>query len=93
MSILAVGDVMVDVVADRLPGHGERAHTGVQLRAGGSAVNAALAARELGADAQVVGRIGSDPAGDLVAAELEDRGIDARLARDDKLPTGRSVHP
>jgi ribokinase len=91
VKLVTVGDVMVDVVADRLPGHGERAHTGVQLRAGGSAVNAALAARELGADAQVVGRIGSDPAGDLVAAELEERGIDARLARDDELPTGTAI--
>jgi len=91
VKLVTVGDVMVDVVADRLPGHGERAHTGVQLRAGGSAVNAALAARELGADAQVVGRIGSDPAGALVAAELEERGIDARLARDDELPTGTAI--
>jgi sugar/nucleoside kinase (ribokinase family) len=91
VKLATVGDVMVDVVADRLPERGERAHGSVQLRPGGSAVNAALAARELGADAQVVGRIGSDPVGVLVIAELEGRGVDARLARDEELPTGTAV--
>lgn len=91
MKLVTVGDVMVDVVADCLPGAGERAHGSVELRAGGSAVNAALVARELGADAQVVGRVGSDAAGDLVFAELERRGIDAHLARDGELPTGTAI--
>lgn len=91
MKLLTVGDVMVDVVADRLPERGERVHGSVQVRAGGSAVNAALAARELGADAQVVGRIGSDPVGTLVVAELEERGVDACLARDEELATGTAV--
>jgi sugar/nucleoside kinase (ribokinase family) len=91
VKLVAVGDVMVDVETDRLPAHGERAHAHVTLRAGGSAVNAALVARELGADAQVVGRIGADPAGDLVLAALAQREVDARLARDDELPTGTAV--
>lgn len=91
MKLVTVGDVMVDVVADRLPSAGERAHGRVQLRAGGSAVNAALVARSLGADAQVVGRVGRDPAGDLVVAALEGGGVDARLARDDDLPTGTAI--
>jgi len=91
VKLVTVGDVMVDVVAERLPARGERAHGGVQLRAGGSAVNAALVARELGAEAQVVGRVGSDAAGDLVVAMLEGRGVEARLARDADLPTGTAV--
>jgi len=91
VKLVTVGDVMVDVVADRLPARGERAHGSVQLRAGGSAVNAALVARELGADVQVVGRIGSDAAGDLVVVTLERRGIEGRLARDDELPTGTAA--
>jgi sugar/nucleoside kinase (ribokinase family) len=91
VKLVTVGDVMVDVVADRLPSAGERAHGRVQLRAGGSAVNAALVARGLGADAQVVGRVGRDPAGDLVVAALEERGVDARLARDEQLPTGTAI--
>lgn len=82
---------MVDVVTERLPAAGEHAHGYVRLRAGGSAVNAALTAAELGADAQVVGRIGADAAGDLVVSALEAKGIDARLARDEQFPTGTAV--
>jgi sugar/nucleoside kinase (ribokinase family) len=82
---------MVDVVSDRLPASGQRAHGSVRLHAGGSAVNAALVARKLGADVQVVGRIGDDAAGDLVVSTLEGHGIDARLARDEDLPTGTAV--
>jgi sugar/nucleoside kinase (ribokinase family) len=91
VKVVTVGDVMVDVVSDRLPGAGERAHGSVRLRAGGSAVNAGLVARGLGADVQVVGRVGSDPAGDLIVSALEARGIDAHLGRDDELPTGTAV--
>jgi sugar/nucleoside kinase (ribokinase family) len=88
---VAVGDVMVDVVADRRPASGERAHGTVRLRAGGSAVNAALVARELGAEVQVVGRIGDDAGGDLVVSTIERHGVDAFLARDRELPTGTAV--
>jgi ribokinase len=82
---------MVDVVSERLPLAGEHAHGSVRLRAGGSAVNAALTAVELGANAQVVGRIGTDAAGELVVSTLEAKGIDAHLARDGELPTGTAV--
>jgi sugar/nucleoside kinase (ribokinase family) len=88
---VALGDVMVDVVADRLPASGERVHGRVRLRAGGSAVNAALVARGAGADAEIVGRVGTDSGGDLIVATLEQSGIDVHLARDDELPTGVAV--
>jgi sugar/nucleoside kinase (ribokinase family) len=91
VKLITVGDVMVDVVTDQLPAAGERAHGNVQLRAGGSAVNASLVARELGVEAQVVGRIGSDAAGDLVVASLEARGVQPWLARDADLPTGTAL--
>jgi sugar/nucleoside kinase (ribokinase family) len=91
VKLVTVGDVMVDVETDRLPARGERTHAHVVLRAGGSAVNAALVARELGAAAQVVGRIGADAAADLVVATLEQHGVDATLARDDEVPTGTAV--
>ena len=91
MKLVTVGDVMVDVVSEHLPAAGERVHGSVRLRAGGSAVNAALAAADLGAEAQVVGRIGADGAGELVRSALEARGIDAHLARDAQLPTGTAV--
>lgn len=91
MRFVALGDVMVDVVADRLPASGERVHGGVRVRAGGSAVNAALVARAIGADTQIVGRVGTDLGGDLVVATLEQSGVDVHLARDDALPTGVAV--
>ena len=91
MKLVTVGDVMVDVVSERLPAAGERAHGRVRLRAGGSAVNAALTARELGAEAQVVGRVGGDAAAELVRSTLQAHAIEARLARDDELPTGTAV--
>jgi sugar/nucleoside kinase (ribokinase family) len=88
---VAVGDVMVDVMAAEAPRPGTRVHASVALRAGGSAANAAVWAAELGASASVVGRVGSDPAGELVARVLAGRGIQAHLARDPDLPTGAAV--
>jgi ribokinase len=88
---VAVGDVMVDVVCAERPPPGERVHADVILRAGGSAVNAAMCAATLGAAASVVGRVGADPAGDLVLASLAAHGVDAHLARDPELRTGAAV--
>ena len=82
---------MVDVVCSEMPDAGARIHANVSVRAGGSAVNAAVAAAARGASATVVGRIGRDPAGDLVLAELAGQGIEATLARDPDLPTGAAV--
>jgi sugar/nucleoside kinase (ribokinase family) len=89
---VAVGDLLVDVISEQeAPGPGSRAHAQVAIRAGGSAPNAAVWAAALGATATVVGRVGADPAGDLVERVLNDRGIDAHLARDRELPTGVAV--
>jgi sugar/nucleoside kinase (ribokinase family) len=88
---IAVGDVMVDVVCSKLPPPNGRVHADVSIRAGGSAVNAAVAAAAAGTSAAVVGRIGSDHAAELVAADLEKLGIEAHLARDHDLPTGIAV--
>jgi sugar/nucleoside kinase (ribokinase family) len=82
---------MVDVVCSELPAPGERRHSDVLVRAGGSAVNAAFAAKEAGAAATVVGRVGTDATGELIAAALVERGVVARLARDPELPTGAAV--
>jgi ribokinase len=87
----SVGDVMVDVVCSQLPPPDTRVHAEVSIRAGGSAVNAAAASVSAGASASVIGRIGTGPAADLVAAEVEERGIEAHLARDPDLPTGIAV--
>jgi 2-dehydro-3-deoxygluconokinase len=88
---VAVGDVMIDIVCAEMPSRGSRVHAGVSVGAGGSAVNAAKYAVTAGAEACVVGRIGSDPAGDLVRATLAASGIEAHLARDPDLRTGAVV--
>jgi sugar/nucleoside kinase (ribokinase family) len=85
--LIAVGDVMLDGTLPA-PVIGSRVHGRIELRAGGSAANAALAAARLGAHAAVVGRVGADPAGRLVADSLTAAGVDPLLARDDQALTG-----
>jgi ribokinase len=82
---------MVDVLYTELPPPGARVHDEVVIRAGGTAVNAAIAAAEAGAAATVLGRVGSDPAAELVSAALSERDIMGLLARDPELPTGTAV--
>jgi|SRR5262245_28976242 len=67
---VAVGELLVDVIAAGA-GHGAR----IRVRPAGSAFNAAVAARAAGADATVVGTVGDDPAGRMIASELERRSI------------------
>lgn len=88
--LIAVGDVMLDGVLPA-PVPGRRIHGRIELRAGGSAANAALAAVRLGARAAVVGRVGADAAGRLVADDLAAAGVEVLLARDEDAPTGSVV--
>lgn len=88
--LIAVGDVMLDGALPA-PVPGRRVHGRIELRAGGSAANAALAAVRLGASAAVVGRIGADAAGRLVADELGAAGVELLLACDEDAPTGSVV--
>jgi sugar/nucleoside kinase (ribokinase family) len=88
---VAVGDVLVDVLSGEVPRAGERAHGQVTIRAGGSAATATVWAAALDATARVVGRVGSDPAGELIAGVLTGRGIEADLARDPDVPTGAAI--
>jgi sugar/nucleoside kinase (ribokinase family) len=84
---VAVGDVMLDgSLPEAVPGR--RVHGRIDLRAGGSAANAALAAARSGARSAVVGRVGADPAGRRVGDALAESGVEALLARDPDVPTG-----
>ena len=88
--LLAIGEVMLDLVLDEvIPGR--RLHAPVQVRAGGSPVNAALWASQIGTSAGVVGRVGGDVAGRMLRMALSEAGIRTDLAHDDELPTGISV--
>jgi sugar/nucleoside kinase (ribokinase family) len=86
LRFVAVGDVMVDVA---VIGRGHDAR--VRLAPGGTAANAAAWAASLGAAATVLGRVGNDPAGRMLRAELEARGVHAALAVDGEAPTGSFV--
>ena len=80
---VAVGDLMVDVTASG-KGHSAR----ISTVPGGSALNAATWAAELGADATAVGRIGEDAAGRLLLSELALRGVRAEVSVDPEASTG-----
>lgn len=79
LDFLAVGDVMLDVHAPAPHAHGGRLHAPIVAAAGGSAVNAAFAAAELGASAGVAGAIGDDGTGRGIREELERHGVDDLL--------------
>ena len=88
--LAAVGDILLDVVAPapaELPRHGP-----IEVRAGGSAVNAARAAVRAGRSALVVGSVGDDAVGRLVRDDLAAAGIEARLAVLPGARTGRTVY-
>ena len=77
--------MLLDVIAVA-PGPG--VHRRISVRAGGTAANAALAARTLGADASVVSRIGTDDVGALIRTSLESQGVRLALALDPERPSG-----
>ena len=91
LDFVAVGDVMLDVRLPPAP-PGTRQHTEIGVAAGGSAVNAALAAARLGARAAVVGSVGDDTLGDALAAQLAAAGVLSFLTRIDGLATGTTVY-
>jgi hypothetical protein len=63
-------------------------------RAAGLAVGVALAARQAGAQVELVGKVGDDPAGDALVVELEREGIGhAALLRDPASTTPRRAAP
>jgi ribokinase len=78
LRIATLGDVLLDVVVvlsePLAPGGDVRAST--RAGAGGQAANVAAWAAELGADARCLAKRGDDPAGELVARELEARGVE-----------------
>jgi sugar/nucleoside kinase (ribokinase family) len=78
MLLVTFGDVLLDVIVrpgePLAPGADARAAT--HAGAGGQAANVAAWAVALGASARCVGKRGDDAAGRLVAAELEERGVE-----------------
>jgi len=94
-SIVVVGSVNLDLAAQvpRLPVPGETV-TGAELRRfpGGKGGNQALAARRLGANVQLVARVGRDAAADEALALLREGGVDLSQCRCDEIAnTGQAL--
>ena len=84
MQITVVGSINLDLVATtpELPEPGETV-TGATLarHPGGKGANQALAARRLGADVRMVGRIGKAGLGDEALRLLDAEGVDLEVSR------------
>lgn len=89
MDLIAVGDLMLDVrVEAGALARGGDVHGRVIVQPGGSAANAAVWAAWAGAACELVGRVGRDVAGRVLAEALAERGVRTRLAVDPAAPTG-----
>ncbi|MDT7800222.1 MAG: hypothetical protein QOI78_3655 [Actinomycetota bacterium] len=87
--IVVVGDAALDVIArhDKPLPHGGDARAKIRFTGGGSGANTALWLRSLGADTTLLARIGDDPGGRLIKAELEAAGVRCAFAVDPEAPT------
>jgi ribokinase len=89
--VCVVGSFVIDLVfkVKRRPGPGETMLArdfGMFL--GGKGFNQAVAARRLGAEVAIVGRVGKDQFGDMFVAKLEQEGMDAsHVTRDPEAGT------
>jgi ribokinase len=87
--VIVVGDLMIDVsVAAGALVRGGDVRGEVRLRPGGTAGNAAVWAAVRGASTVVVGRVGDDLPGTMIAAALRERGVKTALTIDPAASTG-----
>ncbi len=91
-SICVIGSIHADLSlrVPHLSAPGETVSgTDFQLSPGGKGANQAAAAAKLGGTVCLLGRIGSDPFGEVVFSHLKSVGVDCSgLERDGDLPTG-----
>ncbi|MDS0138395.1 MULTISPECIES: sugar kinase [unclassified Amycolatopsis] len=87
--IVVVGDAALDVIArhDKPLPHGGDARAKIRFTGGGSGANTALWLRHLGAETTLLARIGDDPGGRLIRAELEAAGVRCAFSVDPEAPT------
>jgi sugar/nucleoside kinase (ribokinase family) len=87
--VIVVGDIMLDVSVESAQlERGGDVHGEVTIRPGGGGSNAAVWAAHAGARVRFHGKVGADPAGRILAEELDERGVDADLAPDGDARTG-----
>jgi sugar/nucleoside kinase (ribokinase family) len=96
MSLVVLGDLMVDVVA-RIIGppaplaRGSDTPARVTVAGGGSAANVAAWAAALGTPVKLVCRVGDDVHGRAAVEELRAAGVDVRTDVDRERPTGTCI--
>lgn len=91
-NILIVGSINLDnmIFLDDFPKAGSVQIANKHLRlAGGKALNQAIGLRRLGKNVRLLGKIGSDEAGDLILSSLKSENVDTKhVIRDKKNSTG-----
>jgi sugar/nucleoside kinase (ribokinase family) len=89
--VVVVGDLLYDLLA-RVNGEvrlGTDTFIPIRAAGGGSGANAASWLAASGVETHFVGRIGDDVFGDFLGTDLGDAGVNAHLARDPSLATGK----
>ncbi|HEY2515170.1 MAG TPA: PfkB family carbohydrate kinase, partial [Polyangiaceae bacterium] len=82
LRIATLGDLVLDVIVIGDPNAEKTARDAegaVRITPGGGAANFAVAAARAGAEVAFFGRVGDDPAGRLLVAELARDGVTARV--------------
>ena len=80
--VLCAGVAVVDFVlqVDQVPpGPGVHTASNASIVGGGCAANAAVAVARLGGAPALIARLGADPVGDLIVADLEAEQVDCSL--------------
>ncbi|MDP3895838.1 MAG: PfkB family carbohydrate kinase [Mesorhizobium sp.] len=83
-TILIAGVAVIDFVflLDAMPRRAEKYRArDAAVSGGGCAANAAVTVARLGGAARLAARLGADPIGDMIVAELLDEGVDCSLVR------------
>jgi ribokinase len=91
MKVVVFGSLNADTTLDveRQPMWGETVLAEASsTAAGGKGANQAVAARRLGANVIMVGRVGRDATGDFLRASLADAGVESKVTIDPDRPTG-----
>jgi sugar/nucleoside kinase (ribokinase family) len=89
--VVVVGDLLYDMLAsvDSEVRLGTDTFTPIRAAGGGSGANAASWLAACGVETHFVGRVGDDVFGDFLGKDLREAGVEAHLARDPSLATGK----
>jgi len=91
--VTILGSANLDIVfsVDRIPSSGETLLAeSAERYPGGKGLNQAVAAARAGASTSFIGALGTDDAGDLLAATMAEAGIDSSRVRRESAPTGEA---